>query len=186
MAAEEIPSGGQSCGSCSSANAPKAAKITRPTLSRAADSFKSDRLLGRKTYWLRLRRALGGRSMKAYQLRAPGGGPNLRIRKLKEKKPSAETRREHEAPAHLEKIRKLPCCIPAAMSPLHHMLIISNARESAVSAKSHPTDGRSRFAANATSTVLSASEAVRKPHGSVIGVSSAWTSPQPFLPTLTA
>jgi hypothetical protein len=63
--------------------------------------------------------------MKAYRLSVPVAGPNLRIRRLKEKKPSAEARREREAPAYLEKIRKLPCCIPSCNEPApshaHHL-----------------------------------------------------------------
>ena len=63
--------------------------------------------------------------MKAYRLRAREGGLNLRIRKPKESKPSAEAKREREVPAYLEKIRKLPCCIPScnerAPSHAHHL-----------------------------------------------------------------
>ena len=59
--------------------------------------------------------------MKAYRLSAP----NLRIRKPKERKPSAEAKREREAPAYLAKIRQLPCCIPSCSAPApshaHHL-----------------------------------------------------------------
>ena len=63
--------------------------------------------------------------MKAYQLTAPQGGLSLRIRKPKERKPSAEAKREREAPGYVEKIRKLPCCIPSCNEPApshaHHL-----------------------------------------------------------------
>jgi len=63
--------------------------------------------------------------IKAYQLKAPKNEPNLRIRKAKERKPSAEEKREREAPGHLEKIRALPCCIPGCNAPApsqaHHL-----------------------------------------------------------------
>ena len=63
--------------------------------------------------------------MKAYQLSAPKGEPNLRIRKPKDRKPSAEERREGEALGYLDKIRMLPCCIPGCDEPApshaHHL-----------------------------------------------------------------
>ena len=63
--------------------------------------------------------------MKAYRVSAPDGAPNFRIRRLKKRKPSAEARREREAPGYLDKIRKLPCCIPGcdALPPsqAHHL-----------------------------------------------------------------
>ena len=63
--------------------------------------------------------------MKAYRLKAPGSGPNFRIRKPKERKPSAEEKREREAPGYLDKIRMLPCCIPGCQEPppshAHHL-----------------------------------------------------------------
>ncbi|MGB7913897.1 MAG: hypothetical protein WCF79_01140 [Rhodomicrobium sp.] len=44
---------------------------------------------------------------------------------MADKKPSAEARREHKAPEYLEKIRKLPCCIPGCGEPppshAHHL-----------------------------------------------------------------
>jgi hypothetical protein len=49
--------------------------------------------------------------MKAYQVSAPDGAPNFRVRRLKERNPSAEARREREVPGYLEKIRKLPCLL---------------------------------------------------------------------------
>ena len=62
---------------------------------------------------------------KAYQLKAPKGEPNLRIRKPKERRPSAAIKREREAPGYLEKIRALPCCIPGCNAPApshaHHL-----------------------------------------------------------------
>ena len=124
--------------------------------------------------------------MKAYQLKAPKDEPNLRIRRLKERKPSAEAKRESEAPGYLEKIRKLPCCIPSCNEAAPRTLIISNARVNAVSARSLPTNGRSRFAMSATSMVSSASEAVRKLYGSGRRESCAWISRRPSMPTRTA
>jgi hypothetical protein len=63
--------------------------------------------------------------MKAYRISAPTGEPNLRIRKPKENKLSAEARREREAPGYLAKIRRLPCCIPGCDAPApsqaHHL-----------------------------------------------------------------
>jgi hypothetical protein len=63
--------------------------------------------------------------MKDYRVSAPYGGPNLRIRRLGDKKLSAGARREREAPGYLEKIRKLPCCIPGCDEPppshAHHL-----------------------------------------------------------------
>ncbi len=63
--------------------------------------------------------------MKAYRLRAPTSEPNFRVRKPKKKKPSAEEKREHEAPGYLDKIRQLPCCIPGCNAPppshAHHL-----------------------------------------------------------------
>ncbi len=63
--------------------------------------------------------------MKAYRVSAPDTSPNFRIRTLKEKKASAEARREREAPGYLEKIRQLSCCIPGCREPppshAHHL-----------------------------------------------------------------
>jgi hypothetical protein len=63
--------------------------------------------------------------MKAYRVSAPDGAPNFRTRRPKERRPSAEARREREAPGYLDKIRKLPCCIPGcdALPPsqAHHL-----------------------------------------------------------------
>ena len=125
------------------------------------------------------------RSMKAYQVRAPKSKPNLRIRRPKERKLSAEEKRERESPGYLDKIRMLPCCIPSCNEPApshaHHLKCTG---ERGIGKKSL-TNGRSRFAMNAISMALSASEAVRKPHGSGKGASSAWTSLPPFMPTRT-
>jgi hypothetical protein len=63
--------------------------------------------------------------MKAYRVRAPDNRPNLRVRRLKVKAPPAEVRRERQEPGYLEKIRKLPCCIPGCKesppSHAHHL-----------------------------------------------------------------
>jgi hypothetical protein len=51
------------------------------------------------------------------------GGSNFCICRLK--KPSPDARRERETPAYLDKIRKLPCCIPSCNEPApshaHHL-----------------------------------------------------------------
>lgn len=58
--------------------------------------------------------------MTAYELRkAPVTEPFFRERKPKEKKPSAETKRERAAPGHLALIRKLPCCVCGEPGPSH-------------------------------------------------------------------
>ena len=49
--------------------------------------------------------------------------PFFRQRKPKQKQVSAETKREKEAPGHLDKIRLLPCCACGKLGPseAHHL-----------------------------------------------------------------
>jgi hypothetical protein len=44
---------------------------------------------------------------------------NFRVRKPKEKQASQEQKREKEAPGHLTKVRKLPCCVCGEPAPSH-------------------------------------------------------------------
>jgi hypothetical protein len=62
--------------------------------------------------------------MSAFEIsRARSVAPFFRKRKPKERRPSAEAKREKEAPGYLDKVRSLPCCVCGAppRSEAHHL-----------------------------------------------------------------